>query len=1266
MLPAATNASSFEPTPKRVFVTAQQQSKAGQANNLARRDPGVKFEQCVRPLLYQVKQKPPLPDDLVAGGPPSDVASNSVHGGLADDASATDRLRRAAHWLLLARAVLPFSDSYRQTIPDVSDEEAGAAGHAAARARATTLFDDTLRGAIAAGCFGAQDGGHRVDPSSSPSAAMTAVLPPWFRDGAFVSLVRRPSSGNALACALMHRCWQLVEGGGGSGGGAAAQDPHDAAAAAPQPPQSMRRADVAREVWRLGVAVFSSLYLGYSSIDELADQYAVMAPPVAHDACDPRESQNAAASSPLPPSLSPRFHAPLLPLDDRSGSVGMRLLCCGLPGGDGGDVDGAGQARHGQTTSRVVRAVLKLAASGSSCAAGDHAVKRRLYQPVLERASRFGSYLQDAILAAAGKGDDENASQLRSMLRRLQIGSALEGAMFACDVVILVVGSPDGRDGDVQHDDSGDGTLSLRPNAVQGAESGNAVADRDDDDDDDADRGVESGEESSIGCDDHQQQRGGIGSAAAHDDLRAPQRTVSFWDSDYVFVYRAVLGELLVLSSIQRNWPVLSDDTKSLILEHAGRLMRSCLSVLLTSQAKLQSVMSADCSAVLRMVSLMYTSVVETTQARQPGCRFFAAASIPLRLQPTVVCAAVLGMGSGPPHHQRHATRQCCVPPPLQTLVLPSRLGGVGEAPEPAPAADFWRLSRFRLTEASRLRLLSGIETTLVRDSHARRRRLWLKRHPPGPHQPPEATIGVNVDAADPAWAHVKAQWLLLRERIVWDVTAGRLPVTVLIDGANVGYFGLSAWYAVAKAAQLEERWARTGGDSSGMNIKEYMRLHPAEFESTTRRRQGQGTDVAPNLEVVDAVIAAVCRAFGIASCACPPGGAAAATFPSSHAKGSSSPPVRLRFVVVLHARHVDPDGLTAANRSIVQSWETQRDTAMAERDPPPPSAVTIDLLVSPAGYNDDLVWMYGGIFVSNTAPAVATPISRSSSSLHPPPVPSPSPPPVFVVSNDIMRDHTRGLFRDADFLRWRVATKVKYGCLFSESSGSRPDERASSTTAMPTTPTTKHFTATLRWPPTECHCPQLLTGTSVQEVGSHHEGVTTTIIIGSHINEKGQPPTRGGWDHIQEYLSHVGWVRSTAADPGTSMVEPQRGAAPVDAAELIAQLPPLRFRLAVPFVAGAVRQSTSQVGLCSFPQDDSRANATGAGKRPRTTATDSALTLPEAGDASRETADLLAKLAEAAGGVAVRKRDVTVLQPESLCDGSLPVDGWLVLASST
>lgn len=129
----------------------------------------------------------------------------------------------------------------------------------------------------------------------------------------------------------------------------------------------------------------------------------------------------------------------------------------------------------------------------------------------------------------------------------------------------------------------------------------------------------------------------------------------------------------------------------------------------------------------------------------------------------------------------------------------------------------------------------------------------------------------------------------------------------VLIDGANVGYYGLSSWYPVAKKRLLEHRQRHFP--------RRVTQLHPASTWSSGL----PFVDVPVSMELIDTAVQALRR------------------------RGFQKP------LIVLHVRHVEPHNLFPEAQAIVDRWRNEG-----------------LLYTTPAGVNDDLCWLYAAIHATS------------------------------------------------------------------------------------------------------------------------------------------------------------------------------------------------------------------------------------------------------------------------------------------------------------
>jgi hypothetical protein len=175
------------------------------------------------------------------------------------------------------------------------------------------------------------------------------------------------------------------------------------------------------------------------------------------------------------------------------------------------------------------------------------------------------------------------------------------------------------------------------------------------------------------------------------------------------------------------------------------------------------------------------------------------------------------------------------------------------------------------------------------------------------------------------------------------------------------------------------------------------------------RQRAGLGMDVPPNFEVIDAVARAALSLPGLAPQAHARAamllqqqslGEGATNRPPSPPlpTGTSSIPMWSRPAIFLHERHVDPKQLGPANARILHRWKTSG---------------LFRLYTTPSFVNDDLCWLYAAILNSGSKDR-----------------------PLYLVSNDEMRDHHFSLLAPRPFLRWRALHQVKYRGVFAGTGG--------------------------------------------------------------------------------------------------------------------------------------------------------------------------------------------------------------------------------------
>ena len=93
-----------------------------------------------------------------------------------------------------------------------------------------------------------------------------------------------------------------------------------------------------------------------------------------------------------------------------------------------------------------------------------------------------------------------------------------------------------------------------------------------------------------------------------------------------------------------------------------------------------------------------------------------------------------------------------------------------------------------------------------------------------------------------------------------------------------------------------------------------------------------------------------------------------------------------LRPLIMLHQRHIQRDKLWDKYHSLVQYWEKHK-----------------LILPTPSGIEDDICWLYAALFHSSSTKRV------------------------YIVTNDLMRDHHFALLSQKFFLQWRDSARVCY-----------------------------------------------------------------------------------------------------------------------------------------------------------------------------------------------------------------------------------------------
>jgi hypothetical protein len=194
------------------------------------------------------------------------------------------------------------------------------------------------------------------------------------------------------------------------------------------------------------------------------------------------------------------------------------------------------------------------------------------------------------------------------------------------------------------------------------------------------------------------------------------------------------------------------------------------------------------------------------------------------------------------------------------------------------------RFGKFLFTDEERAELLDGLVDRLIKPTCERR---------------------AATHTTDSSAAAAFDNFLRLKSHI------DSLPhVSAVIDGANVGFFGLSSWYGDAKRNVLT---------AQGVNV---AAMPEETFESSTLKKVGAHTDVPPNFAVIDAAV----REFA--------------------ARREQLGEVEGYPLIFLHERHLRPEALAGPNGQFRRQWEAQG----------------VPVIITPNHVNDDLCWMYAAL----------------------------------------------------------------------------------------------------------------------------------------------------------------------------------------------------------------------------------------------------------------------------------------------------------------
>ncbi|KAH9593114.1 Protein-only RNase P [Trypanosoma melophagium] len=173
--------------------------------------------------------------------------------------------------------------------------------------------------------------------------------------------------------------------------------------------------------------------------------------------------------------------------------------------------------------------------------------------------------------------------------------------------------------------------------------------------------------------------------------------------------------------------------------------------------------------------------------------------------------------------------------------------------------------------------------------------------------------------------------------------------IDVLIDGANLGYYGLSSWYSDAKRALL---------------LKLGKREEDIKPQDIIWSKRGS-VDVGVNFHLIDLAVQEARR------------------------RG-------MRPLIILHERHCETKNMTNSDEVLASQW--RRDGI---------------LYCTPSGLNDDLCWLYAALELTTPTDAVVGTVEKT----------------VWVLTNDLMRDHHFKLLSPRFFARWRDRHRISFKC---------------------------------------------------------------------------------------------------------------------------------------------------------------------------------------------------------------------------------------------
>lgn len=325
-------------------------------------------------------------------------------------------------------------------------------------------------------------------------------------------------------------------------------------------------------------------------------------------------------------------------------------------------------------------------------------------------------------------------------------------------------------------------------------------------------------------------------------------------------------------------------------------------------------------------------------------------------------------------------------------------------------------LQKQPFTESQRTELLQQLEQRILLGGRgkvaavARAPRASSGSNAPGFTEEKERNIPLMEKSAnsrkpkkEPVVSHPGLRhWKRLLQQEVEERSSSSVVYDVLIDGANVGYYGVSKWAEVAprlgegtppRSTSLQRRKENRVADAtlspsschSSFSSSSGRWHHTAPVEGMGEKGVPAAVNVQLDFALIDQALRLATTVYGF-----------------------------LRPLILLHARHCRPEALTRENAAFLKRWQEER-----------------VLYTSPFGCNDDAWWLYGALFLLPYHSSGGSPLCHTGafekgaeSQL------ISTCTGVYVLTNDKCKDHHFQFLSPRCFKRWREQFCIRFHCV--------------------------------------------------------------------------------------------------------------------------------------------------------------------------------------------------------------------------------------------